>query len=141
MKFFKKTEGFSLIEVLIGVSLVAIALLGLVQLYILSLMNNLRSDRMTNATFLAQQQIEELRGLTADELNLLIPAPLDELINVNQDSVVDYRRITWIRLTGMSWEIRVLVFPGDQAGVSVEDLLASPAQYKVMSDVNTIVSR
>jgi type II secretory pathway pseudopilin PulG len=81
----KKREGFSLIETTIGIALVGVALLGLAQLFTYSVMNNARSDRMTNSTFLAQQQIDFLRNLTATDLNNLALAPVDEQVDVNSD--------------------------------------------------------
>ena len=65
----KKRKGFSLIEVLVAMALTTVALMGLIQLFLLGIAQNNRSDKMTNATFLAQQQIEQLRTFTADELN------------------------------------------------------------------------
>ena len=142
MKIFKKNrEGFSLVEVLVGVALVAIALLGLAQLFVLSIMQNARSDRMTNASFLVQQQIEQLRTLTAGELNLLTAGEVDELLDINQDAINDFRRITQVRFVNESYEVRVLVFYGEHAGLGTADLLANPVQYKVTTDISTKIGR
>ncbi len=136
-----KNKGFSMIEVVVGIALVGVALLGLAQLFSLSVMNNARSDAMTNATFLAQQQIDFLRGLTADELYNLSLSPIDELMDINSDGIVDFRRITQLAESGFYWNVRVLVFPGLQAQVEMDNLIASPAEYRVRADVSTIISR
>ncbi len=136
-----KSKGFSMIEVVVGIALVGVALLGLAQLFCLSVMNNTRSDAMTNATFLSQQQIDFLRNLTADELYNLSLSPIDELMDINSDGIVDYRRITQLVASGFYWNVRVLVFPGLQAQVEMANIIASPTEYKVRADVNTIISR
>ncbi len=134
-------EGFSLIETLVAVALVAIAMLGLAQLMVLSISQNSRSARITSATFLAQQQIEQVRAFTADELNLMIGTPIDEIIDINQDTTMDYRRITQIQMAGYSYEVRILVFGPDQIGANLGDLLADPAAYDVRADTTTLVGR
>jgi prepilin-type N-terminal cleavage/methylation domain-containing protein len=136
-----KNKGFSMIEVVVGIALVGVALLGLAQLFSLSVMNNARSDAMTNAIFLAQQQIDFMRNLSADELHNLSLSPIDELMDVNSDGLVDYRRITQLQMPGFYWNVRVLVFPGLQAGVALENLLANPSAYQVRADLSTIISR
>lgn len=137
----KKRKGFSLIEVLVAMALTTVALMGLIQLFLLGIAQNNRSDKMTNATFLAQQQIEQLRTFTADELNTLTSTLIDDPINTNQDIMVDFRRITQVQISGFSWEIRVLVFAGAQTGVTAEELIADPDSYRVRTDVSTIISR
>jgi len=134
-------KGFSLIEVLVGVALVGIAMLGLAQFFIYSMLSNARADQISSATFLGRQQIEELRNLTADELNALTAAPIDEQIDVNADGTIDYRRITDIQSTGQTWQIRVLVFAGTMSHRGTSELILNPVQNKARIDVSTIVSR
>ena len=136
-----KSKGFSMIEVVVGMALVGVALLGLAQLFCLSVMNNARSDAMTNAVFLAQQQIDFLRNLSAAELQNSSQSPIDEQIDINSDGSVDYRRITQLQTSGFYWNVRVLVFPGFQAGVALENLLANPAEYQIRADMSTVISR
>ncbi len=136
-----KSKGFSMIEVVVGIALVGVALLGLAQLFCLSVINNSRSDAMTSATFLAQQQIEFLRNLSAEELQNLSLSAIDEQIDINSDGLVDYRRITELQISGFYWNVRVLVFPGLQAQVALANLLANPSQYQIRADMNTIISR
>jgi prepilin-type N-terminal cleavage/methylation domain-containing protein len=137
----RKNEGFSLVEVLVGIAIVGIALLGLAQLFTYSVMTNSRAERMSNATFLAQQQIDYHRNLTSDELNVLTAGTNDEQIDVNLDGSIDYRRLTAIQATGIFWEIRVLVFSAEQLGAALTDLIGDPQQYGVKADVSTIISR
>lgn len=134
-------KGFSLIEALLGMFLMGVALMGLAQLFVYSVLNNSRGDEMTTATFLARQQIEQMRNLMADELSALSSYPLDEDMNLDGDSTIDFRRITVIEIQGAMWEIRVLVFPGAQAGVTTEELTTNPTDYKVRADISTTIAR
>ncbi len=136
-----KTKGFSMIEVVVGIALVGVALLGLAQLFCLSVMNNARSDAMTNAVFLAQQQIDFLRNLSADELHNISLTPIDELMDINSDGTVDFRRITQLASSGFYWNVRVLVFSALQAGVTLDNLIANPSDYQVRADISTVISR
>ncbi len=136
-----KSKGFSMIEVVVGIALVGVALLGLAQLFCLSVMNNARSDAMTNSIFLAQQQIDFLRNLSANELHNLSLSSIDELIDINSDGIVDFRRITQLAASGFYWNVRVMVFSGLQAQVAMDNLIASPSEYQVRADVSTIISR
>ena len=137
----KGSEGFSLIETTVGIALVGVALLALAQLFTYSVMNNQRSDRMTNSIFLAQQQIDFLRNLTVTDLNNLAVSPVDEQIDVNNDGNIDFRRVTRIQASGFVWEVRVQVFPASQLGVDVDVLINYPSQHKVRADMSTVISR
>ena len=136
-----KNKGFSLIEVLVAIAIVAVALLGLAQLFTYSVMTNSRAERMSNATFLAQQQIDYHRNLTSDELNVLTAGTNDEQIDVNIDGSIDYRRLTDIQMSGVFWQIRVLVFSAEQVGTALADLVGDPQRYDVKADMSTIISR
>jgi prepilin-type N-terminal cleavage/methylation domain-containing protein len=137
----KKSEGFSLIETLVGVALVAIAMLGLAQLMILSIANNAQADRMSSATFLARQQIEQLRLLTIDELNAQVGAPIDEQLDINLDGVFDYRRITLLQTSGISFQAQVMIFAAEQMSESVGNLTTDPQKYRVRANITSIISR
>ena len=130
-----------MVEVLVGLAIVGIALLGLAQLFTYSVMTNSRAERMSNATFLAQQQIDYHRNLTADELNTLAAGTNDEQIDVNSDGTIDYRRVTEIQASGISWEIRVLVFSAEELSRNVSVLVGDPQQYDVKANISTIISR
>ncbi|MFC2163394.1 prepilin-type N-terminal cleavage/methylation domain-containing protein [Acidobacteriota bacterium] len=137
----EKKDGFSLIEVLVGLALVAVAILGLAQLFTYSVLSNSRSERMTSSTFLAQQQIDFLRNLPADELNKWVLGDVDEFVDVNLDGTNDFRRITRVQYAADFWDVRVLVFAIAQQDRAIATLIADPMKYKVLADVNTIVSR
>jgi prepilin-type N-terminal cleavage/methylation domain-containing protein len=154
----KEKQGFSLIEVIIGIALVAIAVLGLAQMFTLAIMNNLRSDRITSASFLSQQQIDLMRNLTSDELTTLSSGDgvdingdgnmdilKDEAIDINSDGQLDYRRITELQAVSsganVQFEVRVLVFSAEQMTVSKGQLILNPMNYGVKSRVNTVISR
>jgi prepilin-type N-terminal cleavage/methylation domain-containing protein len=141
-----KRNGFTLIEVLVAVFLVGVAIMGLAQIFTLTVLNNSRSERMANATFLAQQRIDFLRNMMALELNTATlsdgtPIPLDEQLDINNDGTIDYRRITQIQSAGFYWDIRILVFIGQHSTESSAQLIADPHQYRVMADMSTVISR
>jgi len=136
-----KKNGFSLIEALISIVLIAIALLGLAQMFTFSLLNNTRADKITNATFLAQQQIDFLRNLTATELNTMTTSPVDELLDLNNDGFVDFRRVTDLSTLGYNYQVRVLIFTEAHTGVSPANLILNPTDYKAMADIQTLIGR
>ena len=144
----RRSEGFSLIEVLVGISVLAVAVIGLAQLFLLAVMNNVRSGDITSAVFLAQQQVDYLRTLTRDELlafpNTSTPIPAesdDEQLDINSDGTVNYRRLTLVSFQDPQFIIRVLVFPGSRAETSETDLLADPGRHRVQADIHTVISR
>jgi prepilin-type N-terminal cleavage/methylation domain-containing protein len=141
-----KREGFTLIEVLVSVFLVGVAVMGLAQIFTLTVLNNSRSDRMASGTFLAQQRIDFLRNMTTLELNTATlgdgtAIPLDEQLDVNNDGTLDYRRITQIQSAGFYWDVRVAVFLSQYSTESAAQLLANPQQYRILADMNTVISR
>jgi type II secretory pathway pseudopilin PulG len=56
-------SGFSLAEVLIATGLMAVALVSLAQLFAISTRNNVEAKYSTSAAVLAEQKMEQLRGL------------------------------------------------------------------------------
>jgi prepilin-type N-terminal cleavage/methylation domain-containing protein len=140
-----RREGFSLVEVLVGITLIAIALIGLAQLFTLSVKNNLRSNDLSNATFLTQQRIDYLRTLTATELNnfpqISRGESNDEQIDLNQDGTIDCRRLTQVVPPGTFYEVAVLIFPPSQLSVPRATLLANPDNYKVKAQIHTLIGR
>ncbi len=60
-------SGFSLIEVLISLVVLAVGLLALAELQIFSIKGGSASNRVTQATILAQNRLEELRRLPYDD--------------------------------------------------------------------------
>jgi len=135
-----KHKGFSLVEVVIAIAIVGIALLGLAQLFTYSVLINSRSERMTKATFLAQQRIEFLRNISSTDLTAL-PNPTDEQIDLDNDGIADFRRITQIQSSGYHWDVRILVFSVEQALVPVDTLIEHASEHKVRADISTVISR
>ena len=136
-----KRNGFSLIEVVIGIAVIGIALLSLAQMFYYAVMNNTNSDRMTNATFLAQQQIDFLRSLNGQELSNMAASPVDETIDINGDGVIDFRRITRLTSEGLSYRVRILVFSNERKDENINNLSDDPVKYHARAVINTIISR
>ena len=138
-------SGFSLIEVLVGIALIGTVLIGLAQLFTLSVMNNLRSSEISNATFLAQQNIDYLRSLTGTELSNYPQTSRgesdDEAIDLNADLTTDFRRLTRVTPNGQIFDIRVMVFPVTERNTPVATLLATPERHRVQAQINTVISR
>lgn len=145
----KQPGGFTLIEVIISLALVTVVFVSLAQLFSLSIMQNLRSNEMSNAIFLAQQQIDYLRTLTSDELTALLQsqnsANNDELMDINQDGTVDFRRLTVVQpsvaVTNAGFDVLILVFPASVQNKQRDELLANPDKYKIRAYIHTIITR
>lgn len=140
-----RRPGFSLIEVLVGLFVVSVAVIGLTQLFFLTVLNNYRADRIARATFLAQQQIEGIRGMTQQEIVVLTSSSLEDRdtpLDINQDGVMDFRMITTLRETGGVWEIIVRIFGAEKIdeGTAAE-LITDPEGNRVLIELGTIVTR
>jgi len=137
--------GFTLIEALIGMAITGIALLGMVQLFLISIANNTRGGEISQATFLAQQRIDYLRSLTDAEFagfpSVARGESVDEQLDMNQDGTLDYRRITQVQVSGHAYTAKVLVFPASQNGVAKDTLLQDPSSYRLRAEMNTVISR
>lgn len=139
-------RGFSLIEVLVGLFLLGVAVIGLAQLFLVAVTNNLRAERVANATFLAQQQIDWLRGFTADELGAYAGTSLtsrDEAIDLNLDGTNDFRRITMIAVPGEAgvFHIQVYVYSAEKLTLDAQTMLDDPEQYRPRAMLSTIITR
>jgi prepilin-type N-terminal cleavage/methylation domain-containing protein len=138
-------RGFSLIEVLIGVFLIGVAVLGLAQLFLVAVANNLKADRVANATFLAQQQIDWLRGFTRDELDVYTSSPLedrDEYLDINLDGTDDFRRITGMNLVDDIFQVTVHIYSIEKvSGLSAAAVLADPDHYRPRALISTLIVR
>jgi prepilin-type N-terminal cleavage/methylation domain-containing protein len=144
-KKLSRKRGFSLVEVLIGVFLVAIAVLGLVQLYLMGIMNNVRANEIANAVFLAQQEIDYLRTLTLTEIaafpNAIRGESDDQAVDLNVDGTPDFRRITVITNRDPAFDVEVLVFPVTQLNISRDELVAQPERHRVRARMETMITR
>lgn len=59
-----RDEGFTLVEVLVAIILVAVMSLGVAQMFVLAVRTNLAARHQTSTTILAAQKMEQLRSLT-----------------------------------------------------------------------------
>lgn len=64
----QQSEGFTLIEVMIAVVILAAGILALATMQIVSIRSNAFSTEMTYATMLAQSQFEEFRNMDYDSV-------------------------------------------------------------------------
>ena len=69
MKPSKKSIGFALVEVLVALVILAVCLLGMAGLMATTTKNTSGGDHMTQAATLAQDKLEELRGLSPQKIN------------------------------------------------------------------------
>lgn len=71
-----RDDGFTLVEVLVAIILLAIMALGVAQMFVLAVRTNQAARHQTSTTILAAQKMEQLRGLTwgYDEDGLGLPA-------------------------------------------------------------------
>jgi len=120
----KTDRGFSLLEILVATSVLTVALTGLAQLFTVSTRANGSARATTYAAILAQQKMEQLRGLTYgfDALNVpltdtttkitvvpelptggngLGPSPIGTL-GANTVGYVDYLAANGVSLGGVS---------------------------------------
>jgi len=134
----KRQTGFSLIECLIGITLIGIALIGMAELFTMSVMNNLRANQLGTATFLCQQELDQLRTLTPTELDAL-PLIQDVQIDVNLDGTMDYRKITTIQRNINYY--KVFIFPPSQFTTAVNTLIWQPGTHQVKAQMATIIQR
>ncbi len=145
MKTMNRKRGFTLIEVLVGLFLVGVAVIGLAELFLVAVSNNLRADRVANATFLAQQQIDWLRGFTSGELTAYAGTSLesrDEVIDLNRDGTNDFRRVTEFHSVDQTFQVIVHVYSPENFGiVNPATLLADPDRYRPRAMISTLITR
>lgn len=84
-------SGFSLIETLIGMAILAIVLVGLVPLFAKSMTNNVEASQLTEVTARARLRMEELLSMPFNAQELTVPNGQNELLVTEQYSAVDER--------------------------------------------------
>lgn len=138
-------RGFTLIESLIGIAILGVALISLAEVFLLGVKNNKSAGDIGSAAFLAQQQIDQLRALTAEELSTFPSSDRgeadDETLDPNGDAVPDFRRITEVQAQGLIYGIKVFVFSANRIGASRSALVRKPWENGVRALLRTTVSR
>jgi prepilin-type N-terminal cleavage/methylation domain-containing protein len=61
----KNEKGFTLLETLVGMAILAVGLLGLLALQVVAMQGNTSGFLISNATALGEQRVEELKGLSS----------------------------------------------------------------------------
>ncbi|MBN2135683.1 MAG: prepilin-type N-terminal cleavage/methylation domain-containing protein [Acidobacteria bacterium] len=85
----KKDEGFSLIEVIIGMGIFAIAILSIIQIFYFSVSLNRRSKQLVESASIAKQAMDSFRLLTFKEIDEYDPTGTQN-VDLNEDSNIDY---------------------------------------------------
>jgi Tfp pilus assembly protein PilV len=141
----RREKGFTFIEALLSIVLLGGAILGLAQLFLLSVRNNQHGGEISQAMYLGQQQIDYLRTLTASELSSFPSTARgessDEAIDVNHDGMSEFRRLTQVTVSGTTYTVKVLVFPPREIATTASVLYADPASHMVRASMNTVISR
>ena len=75
MRFSRGQRGMTLIEVLIALSILAVALLALAPLFTMSVRTNASAQQLTSANTLAREKLEELSGYPRNDPRLTVTAP------------------------------------------------------------------
>ena len=85
MNYSRKSAGFTLIEVLIALVILAVSLLGMAGLMATTTRNNSDGGRVTEAVTLIQGKLEELKAtsparIANNGLNVVVPDPVSNVI-------------------------------------------------------------
>lgn len=113
-----KPDGFSLIEVLVSLVILAISLLALAGLMSTSTRNNAVGGRLTEAATLAQDTLEQLRAMSWDSI------PLNQTMSDSPESRpgVQYNRSWVARLNAVNPDIKEIVVTIGWADVTSHSL-------------------
>ncbi len=69
MKYLTKSDGFTLIEILVALIILSVSLLALAGLMVTTTKNNSFGNHMTEAATLAQDKLEELRAIRWENIS------------------------------------------------------------------------
>jgi len=92
--FFSGKEGFSLIEIMVAFTILAIAFIGLVQAFPFGVAVNKEAENATEASYLVQDKIEELISLGYNDINTGVVEAKHRLSNDPRDYLYSYQRKT-----------------------------------------------
>jgi len=141
----KLKKGFTYIEVILGAALLGTSLLGLAQFLLYGIANNKRAYEVGQGMFLARQQVEYLRMLTAAEIEAFPSTArgesADEQVDVNGDGAADFRRLTKITASGSVYTVRVIVLPPNTGSTTAASVWADPENRQVRAYANTVIGR
>jgi len=70
-----RQRGLTLIEILVALSILALAVLALAPLFTMSVRSNASSNQLTNANTLAREKLEELSGYPRNDPRMTVTAP------------------------------------------------------------------
>jgi prepilin-type N-terminal cleavage/methylation domain-containing protein len=110
LKLLKRSKGFTLIEVMVALVILAISLLALAGLMVTTTKNNSFGGHMTEAATFAQDKLEQLRAAPwtgivagADTVTTAIPGvPGTGISYARKWDVVDTGTLRWVTIT-MNW--------------------------------------
>lgn len=116
-----KSSGFSLIEVLISLVILAISLLALAGLMTTTTKNNAFGGRLTEAATLAQDKLEELRAMSWGSVS-------NSSDSVTSSTGITYARRWEINDTGALKEIEITISWNDptRRSLSFRSVLSNP---------------
>jgi len=112
-----KKDGFSLIEVLIALTFLAIGLLAMASLQVTSVRGNFFSNNLMQATYVAQDRLEYLKNLPFDDPLLSTGDHPDP--PTQQISGVDFNRAYRVGLNGNLKSLKYTVSWNDGAKHSI----------------------
>lgn len=133
----QQSKGFTLIEVMIALVVLAVGLLALGTMQIVSIRANAFSSEMTYSTMLAQQQLETLKNLSFSDADLTVgihdtlPAIIEKGASYTvtwevEDTTADMKTITM----NVTWESLRL----GEAGQPAEDREVKTTFKTIISD-------
>ncbi len=77
MRKLHKNNGFTLIEIIISIAIIAIGIFGVMSLVITVMKGNTLSKRVTTATTIAQEQLEDFKRMDYDNVDVGVTAYSD----------------------------------------------------------------